>query len=838
MTLAGHLSAAALYGAFAAAVLHAAHRAVVRLSWGAALTLALLPLCFTGRALLTGQVYGPIDLAYNANPLMPYAEQYGVDRERSRGIFRDVSAQIIPWRKAVRHAVGAGEWPLWNPFILCGDPLAGTAQPAPYYPVNALSLLVPLALAFTFGAAAQLCVAATAAFLFLRDLGCRESAALVGAAGWAFADFTAFWLEWPIGAAVALTPLVLLGVRRVVRRPGWAAALLLAGGLALTVLAGHPESVVHVVALGGVVGLAEALAAPRQRWGRIAGWTAVAGALALAVAAVYLLPFVEVLTQTAQYLYRSSAVAAALLSAGAPFGEAARHLAASVLPSVLDEAGPGAPPALLGPPVSAYAGSALWGPALYGLLRGRWRGRFVLAALGLAGACAGARMPFVFDLIGRLPLFSLSINERLVFTAALATVTLAALGIEAWWRAGEEPAAATAARAAADAARAADAAAADAARARRSFAVACTVPIPVLAAAMVWMVPRALERFSAGTIERWAAWSAAPLAAVALVAWLRALLPATAGRGRGRAAWWAVALVAVVAVERSGEIGAYYPTEPARAFFPRVPPLDALPTGAAEPWRAVGLNYQLPPNHGTMYEIEDPRAYQALTNGSFADLLPLWTMPGSHWFPIVADPTRPLLALMNVRWALAAPGLELAGWRQVAAGRGAGLWENPRALPRAFLPRVVRLGVEARAEVDEMSAETDFGRRAWIRPPGGAGAPARDWPNGRGEIAVSRRGLGLELSASMAEPGWAVVSETAWHGWRARLDGREVPLGIGDHAFLALELPAGRHHAELFYRPRSFEVGLAVSIAALALIAGITGRSLARARDGGGGRRG
>jgi len=83
----------------------------------------------------------------------------------------------------------------------------------------------------------------------------------------------------------------------------------------------------------------------------------------------------------------------------------------------------------------------------------------------------------------------------------------------------------------------------------------------------------------------------------------------------------------------------------------------------------------------------------------------------------------------------------------------------------------------------------------------------------------------------MKQPGWVVITETAWTGWRARLDGREVPLGVGDHAFLALALPAGMHHAELFYRPRSFEIGLAVSAATLVLMAAGTLGWIARRRS-------
>src|SRR5436305_7528770 len=271
MTLAPAFSTAALYAALALAFLALSHRLIVRLTWRAALGLALLPLCFTGRALLTGRIYAPLDLAYDGQPFRPHAAAYEMD-DLHRGILTDLYSQMIPWQQAVRYAVHQGEWPLWNPFILCGDPLAGSGQPAPYYPVNVLALLLPLPLALTFGAAAQLFLAALAAFLYLRDLECREIAAVFGAMGWAFCSFVAFWLEWPLGATVSLVPLLALAARRVVLRPGWPSALLLTAVLTPVVLAGHPEGVVHAVALVAALGLVEAAAVPPRRWGAVVGW--------------------------------------------------------------------------------------------------------------------------------------------------------------------------------------------------------------------------------------------------------------------------------------------------------------------------------------------------------------------------------------------------------------------------------------------------------------------------------------------------------------------------------------------------------------------------------------
>jgi 2-polyprenyl-3-methyl-5-hydroxy-6-metoxy-1,4-benzoquinol methylase len=814
-------SAAVLYAAFAAALLALAHRLVTRMSRRAALALALLPLCFTGCALLTGRIYAPVDLAYSGEPLAPHAAEYGIGDER-KGVLTDIYSAILPWRQAVRYAWSQGEWPLWNPFILCGDPLSGSAQPAPYYPVNALSLLVPFALAFTFGATAQLLVSALAAFLYFRDLGeggCRELAAFVGAAGWAFSSFLAAWLEWPLGAAVALTPFVVLGARRVVRQPGWSSGLLLALGLTLTIFAGHPESVIHVVAVGAVFGIAEAVSARRdwRAWRSIAGWTAAGGALALALSAIYLLPLVEALRQTLQWLLRQGATT---IAEGLPAEEAWRRLMGSVMPSLYNEARAGSAPYLITPLFSAYVGSVLWGPALYGLVRGRWRGRFLLAAVGLGGVLAGARMPGFYPFLGRLPLFSMALNERLVFAGAFATAGLAALGVDAWLRAMEGGYS-------------------RGARDVLGFAGACVTAAAGYAAILVWLFPHSAESgYPQRELEQWLVWSLVPLLAAALVAVL-ALVPRLSRRAGVLPGVMpgvlAAVLAAVLLVQRTGEMGSFYPTVPARAFYPRVAPLDALPTDSDVPWRFVGQDFQMIPNQGTHYGIEDVRGYQAILHHRFADLVPLWATPMPSWYLAVHRMNRPFLSLMNVRYAMTAGPRRVPGWREVASGRSSKLWENPEVLPRAFVPRRVRIGVPPYQEIEEMKGVRDFRGLAWIVPPesdqGGEGAPrsignvrdGRDVRNGPGWVNIRRRGLGFEMTARMRRrAGWVVITETAWKGWRARIDGREVPVGIGDHAFLALSIPKGQHKVELFYRPRSFELGLGLSAAALTLIAAVS----------------
>jgi hypothetical protein len=90
----------------------------------------------------------------------------------------------------------------------------------------------------------------------------------------------------------------------------------------------------------------------------------------------------------------------------------------------------------------------------------------------------------------------------------------------------------------------------------------------------------------------------------------------------------------------------------------------------------------------------------------------------------------------------------------------------------------------------------------------GAGSP--------GEVAIVEYGLNrLQLSATMARPGFLFVADTWYPGWRARVDGEATPLYRANYVFRALYLPAGRHEVELAFRPPDFYVGATVSGVAL-----------------------
>jgi uncharacterized membrane protein YfhO len=187
------------------------------------------------------------------------------------------------------------------------------------------------------------------------------------------------------------------------------------------------------------------------------------------------------------------------------------------------------------------------------------------------------------------------------------------------------------------------------------------------------------------------------------------------------------------------------------------------------------------------------------------------------WWNRVDDLTKPFLSFLNVRYAITGMTDPPPGWHVVAEQYQSRILENEHVLPRAFIPNVTTVGRYGGADMTlaEMQNENDFRDRAWIDAP----MSIHEEQNGPGTVTkIQPRGNGLRIGVVMQRPGRVVVSEEAWSGWRAYIDGRRVQMQIANFAFLAIYVPAGAHTIRLIYLPDSYVIGRAISIATLAVL--------------------
>jgi hypothetical protein len=163
------------------------------------------------------------------------------------------------------------------------------------------------------------------------------------------------------------------------------------------------------------------------------------------------------------------------------------------------------------------------------------------------------------------------------------------------------------------------------------------------------------------------------------------------------------------------------------------------------------------------------------------------------------------------------PGPEPERFRQVTAG----LYENVRAFPRAFLVRRARQ-VPAAQVLDQLGDLDPVEEALTADPPptGFTPAPHIGGPPLPPVRIVKYAPEHVVLETETPEPAVLVLSDTFDHRWRAWDNGQPVSIARADHALRVVFLAAGRHRVEFRYRQPSVFVGLGVTLATLAALGG------------------
>lgn len=274
---------------------------------------------------------------------------------------------------------------------------------------------------------------------------------------------------------------------------------------------------------------------------------------------------------------------------------------------------------------------------------------------------------------------------------------------------------------------------------------------------------------------------------------------------------------------------------PASGVFPSSPSIEAVRRAAGD---GRVLRYDASPS-GTE-EVQRLARQNLLSAYGIADLTPYLVFTPRGLFELVraldpdmlsrrhvshlADPARldhPLLDLLRVTAVLSVrplahprlePVLERDGF---CVYRRAGAWPAARVVRETLVPGSDAEGLELLAQ-----GALDPARTLLLAPEHGAlaGPPpevGEGWKPGEVE-SVERPSRGrLDVTLWGSSGGWLVMPEEYAPGWRARVNGEEVPVLRADHALRAVRVPRGECRVETWYAPRSLEVGAALGALAL-----------------------
>lgn len=211
--------------------------------------------------------------------------------------YRDFQLFAYPWATHHREAFWRGELPLWNPLSNCGLPFLAQWNTLTLYPLSLFYLIFPLGWSLSVFCIGHLLLGGVGMYLLARRwTGDSWAAALAGMA-FAFGGLTLNSLTWTNNiAALGWMPWVVRlaeAAWETERRNVVAAAL--AG--AMQMLSGAPEIIFLTWGFIGVLALHAALKRGASR-GRIAARLALLMALVGGLCAVQLLPFLELLVHS------------------------------------------------------------------------------------------------------------------------------------------------------------------------------------------------------------------------------------------------------------------------------------------------------------------------------------------------------------------------------------------------------------------------------------------------------------------------------------------------------------------------------------------------------------
>jgi hypothetical protein len=706
---------------------------------------------------------------------------------------RDVFRIFFPDSAFLLESLRAGEVPLWTPYPRLGQPFAATLYSQVFYPPRwvAVVLAGPI-VSMTVLHIAHVVLAAVGVFLLARRLRASWPASLVAGAMFGLSPLmTDLGIQQNVVDAGAWSGFILCAAYDVTHRGGWGPFARLAAYSALSLLAGSPETTLWQ---GGVAVLVTALDGPpasRAQWKVRGGAVArvVAGFLLAGVlAAVALLPAAEFAQNSLRAQRDWSSQLAWSLS----------------WPQVLATVWP-----LADWPRDRYWGEDQWfilnlflgtipcALALLGAVRGPLRSRpFAVGAAALVLLSLGRHFPPAAWVLQTVPPFSLfRFPAKYFLGAAFCLAVLSAFGLDAAGRLAR--------------------------RVRPSLLRAGVAFVAMgVAIALSGPVVRRLPMRAAA--EAGAPWVPFTLGLAVLVV---LLLPWSFARPRRvRHGLAALAVLELAAAHSMLGIPKYTPLQTLLRPFSLRPYLPQPYDGRI----SAGIRDPEDPTRTEVTNTIESSLDWLMPNRFVEERLPALEGYGAP------EPARTSLFNRSGERSV----YDLAGVTHYVrrgpppfedlellheAADGTTLSRSRTALPHAFLVQEARVVSDEEALEAILDEDQAFRDIAFLA----TGEPLERLECEGSVRTVSRGAQQLEFAVDACDESYLVVTDSDYPGWRATVDGKDVPIHRANYALRAVRVPQGAHVVRFEYRPLSFRVGLTLSVLGWA---GLVGVGLWRAR--------
>ena len=725
-------------------------------------------------------------------------------------------SRVFEWTSLREHRL-----PLWNPLVWGGHPtLANNGSRPVLDPFNALYLWLNLPVALAWRAYLQDVTCAAFTFLYLRSLGLRRPAAVVGSLAFALNSmFYANIFDWSLGGILWL-PLILFLVDRAVSSFSITRCVLAGAALGVGLLSSPLQIAAFLVWAVMIVTIARAAVAatPRERVARAIRVLGISIVLGIGIGAVQILPTLELIAISVRRLTQS--------------GQGVRTPLQMVTGTL-------ALITFVFPPIGGQMkGGLLFAEAWGGTTHFQgYVGVVPLIAAVLATVLVDVRRTAPYIVLGLSSLalvlytpLSMFLYERFFILYAFAAAVLAALGFDAL----AEPTG--------DRSRSAN-------RVLDAFSVATglvacgalawTVVYRLYHAQIVGWIERFLQRIVADrylgndlalyvqkttTTLNGLTLTGGPMMMCLIITATSILLVRSRLRGLELRRFVAIA-IAIVSVDL------WYSAESRVPYvslkdYPPFPPVQGLERIQRDPdlFRVISLRRyaQEPPLLDTCMFI--PYGIQSVQGKD--NLYPhnLWTiLPDGMQSTTATVPTDfRLLNLENVKYVIVGPATTLPSTQfDLVYGGDIRVYRNRDVLPRAFVVAEVVQIENVDTAVAFLRSERFDPRRMVVLDHQIRFASGESIDAPATTRTTLYRNTDVEIDVSTPTAGVLVLSDTYYPGWRATVDGKPAEVLRANAAMRGVAVEPGHHVVQFTYDPLSFRLGCWITfmtICAMALV--------------------
>lgn len=774
-----------------------------------------------------------------------------------RGVFfhYDHALQNFPYRQFFAEGLREGHFRLWTHDLFCGFPLFAESQGnAAYPPFILLFMLLPAWIAYNYYTALHFLLAGVGAYWLARTMRISRGGSTITALTYMFAGPILFHAHHTnIVVGVSWLPVLLALLEWIARRVTAPRLVAFSCAAALLALGAQPQYTLYNALVCGMFvawRLWIMVGVEPRRLLHIAGGLALAGTLAFLLASVQILPLVELIGQTSRSgagmgLGRAPTAPANLITVFMP-----RYFGAPGLGTYWGHSAPGAHTE-----VTMFCGVLPLFLAFVGLTRDRRRTTlffFGLGAFAFLFSLGVGSIPYRF--FGRLPLFrGTRLPERFAYVAALCVGILAGKGLDVLRQCRDRSAV------------------------RRSVltSVILVGGAGAVCLLLAFLYTYGLRRLSYSELSI-ALGDIVEERVSIMWQYLRQTLPSeflrltgalAAGtallalgfqwilRGRMLAVAWSILIfvelaqagydfLPVTSPELYREppplarlLGELTADEPGRIhathlslYWSPYDPAPAYPETqgwAVQPGTYVRCLDRVPSNSNMLWGLPSAGGFCPLQTVRFKELLGR----SSHLSTTIDFHLPPTLDLLGVRYVLvptAAPRPphtpypdlpRLQEYEKVSTVGAVRVFKNTSALPMAF---IVHNAEPAGDNAAERLNEEHFPYADTVLIDGDQGlltsSRGRQDAQEIVEWLDSPDGV-LRLRAKLTRPGYLVVSEQNYPGWKASVDGHPAEILQADHLLMALPLRTGQHDVHIRFAPDSVRWGVTLSLIGLLLCA-------------------